>query len=95
MTEVYKDIPAWFWLLLFLGGGVVIGSLLTILVWFLKRFLEDNKESWKEIKNAVANLVTVTTKHDSKLFELEKDIMQLSADVHDRPFVQEPGRRKR
>lgn len=87
MSDVYKEVPPWFWLLLFTGGGFVITALLTILVWFLKRFLEDNKESWKEIKNAVANLVQVTTKHEMKLFELDNDVKEVKADMRGLPYI--------
>src|SRR6187549_3278235 len=81
MSEFAKDIPTWAWGLLFMGAGIIITGLFTVLVWFLRRFLDDNKESWKEIKEAVGDLVKVTTKHDTKIFELEKDVLEMRSDI--------------
>lgn len=95
MTEYAREIPTWAWVVGFALGTIFISVMFAILVWFLKTFLEDNKESWKEIKNAVSNLVQVTTKHDTQIFELEKDVMQLTAEVRGAPFVDHGNKRRR
>jgi uncharacterized membrane protein YccC len=89
MTEVARDIPVWAWVLLFIGAGIIIGLLFAVLVWFLKRFLEDNKESWKEIREVVSDMVKVTTKHDTQIFEIQKDVLEIRSDIRGLPHVKQ------
>lgn len=94
MTDYAGQIPTWAWVAAFSLGLVIISGLGGILIWFLRRFLDDNKESWKEIKEAVGNLVNITTKHELKIFELEKDYNKMEAKVYDKPFVEHHPRKR-
>lgn len=89
MIEYADKIPVWAWVLMFLGGALIIGLLFAVLVWFLKRFLEDNKESWKEIRDAVGDMVKVTTKHDIQIFEIQKDVLEMRSDIRGIPHVKQ------
>lgn len=87
MINYADKIPTWAWVLLFTGAAVIIGLLFCVLVWFLRSFLEDNKNSWKEIREAVGDMVKVTTKHDIQIFEIQKDVLEMRSDIRGLPNV--------
>ena len=79
MTEVYKDIPPWFWLLLAVSGFAILTFLLGLLRWGLMRFIKNNDESWKTMNDNVSTmtkgineLVKVTTVHEHRLTSMER-----------------------
>lgn len=87
MTEAISHLPKWALIFCLSGAGLVITALIGILIWFLRTFLQDNKESWKQIKESINTLVVTTTKHDIKIFELEKDVLEMRSDLRGLPHI--------
>ncbi len=76
-TELIEQVPVWAW---WVGSACVIGftvGLLRILIWFLSNYITENKESWKEIKIVIQDLVIVTTKHHERLDHHDDEIQDL------------------
>lgn len=89
MNDVVDQVPNWAWVAYSVGAGVIISLLFGVLVWFLRSFLQDNKESWKEIRDAVGDMVKVTTKHDIQIFEIQKDVLEMRSDIRGLPNIKQ------
>ena len=46
------DLPDWFWVVLYVFGGTILSSALSITIWFLKRRFPEEREEppkWKKL----------------------------------------------
>lgn len=48
MSEIYKEIPAWGWLLIVIFGGFLITALFAFVAKVVNRFIEKNDEYWEK-----------------------------------------------
>ncbi len=89
-VDLIEQVPVWAW---WIGSGCAIGftvALLRIIAWFLGRFVDENKESWKAIKidmstmtEGINSLMIVTTKHQERL-----DTHRDRLDHHDEEIIE-------
>lgn len=87
MTEVYKDIPSWFWLLLFLFGSAVILGLVGILVWLIQRYLTNNEKSWAEVRTSLSELIGISKMHEYRIEETKQDLVEFKMEVRGRGHI--------
>ena len=88
-----EQVPQWAWYLVGSGGAVLMGIFFWGLVYFLNRYVKKNDDSWDEMREAMKKLIIITTQHEMRLSENEKDIIQLNADFRGLPFVDQRKKR--
>jgi len=85
-----EQIPIWFWWFAAVCLVVFIGFLFSIIVWFFNKFIDNNKDSWGEIRGSITDikedisltnkgindLVIIATKHELRLNHHDQEIIE-------------------
>lgn len=73
-VDLIQQIPLWAWWICVTVFLIFMAALLRIIAWFLKKYTDDNKESWTEIRtgmtkmtDGISNLTLVTTQHGERI----------------------------
>lgn len=100
MSEIYKEIPPWAWLIIVIFGGILITLLFGFMAKVIDRFIKKNDEYWEKtnarldkvdegfdkVNQNLNQLITENRVQGYRVAHLEREMSHLTG----RPIVNYP-----
>lgn len=66
------QVPIEIWITISMGLGMILLFFLGLISWFIKRYLDDDKEQKRELAEAVVGIRLIVERHDADIENIKK-----------------------
>ncbi len=69
-----EEVPKWFYIALATGAIALLGTCLILIIYFVRKYIDDNKQNWTEVKDILQEVAQNQKVHEWRLSSVEKQV---------------------